>query len=209
MQYRTLGSSGIDTSVIGLGTWAMGGWMWGGTDDKASIAAIQGALDSGVNLIDTAPAYGLGKAEELVGEAIKGRRDEVVLATKCGLVWDNDQGEYFFDEEGKPVYRYLGAQSIRTELEASMQRLGTDYIDLYITHWQDPTTPIAQVMDTLLGLKKEGKKAKIRVRPFPAATLRKQVLHSNNNKKKIMEIFFQVENLFFPRDMTNLISRMC
>ena len=157
MQYRKLGSSGIDTSVIGLGTWAMGGWMWGGTDDKASIAAIQGALDSGVNLIDTAPAYGLGKAEELVGEAIKGRRDEVVLATKCGLVWDNDQGEYFFDEEGKPVYRYLGAQSIRTELEASMQRLGTDYIDLYITHWQDPTTPIAQVMDTLLGLKKEGK----------------------------------------------------
>ena len=172
MQFRKLGSSGIETSVIGLGTWAMGGWMWGGTDDKASIAAIHGALDTGVNLIDTAPAYGLGKAEELVGQAIKGRRDQVVLATKCGLVWGGNQGNYFFDEEGQQVRRYLGGQSIRTELQSSLQRLGTDYIDLYITHWQDPTTPIAETMDTLLALKKEGKIRAIGVSNVSAAELK-------------------------------------
>ena len=157
MRYQTLGTSQINTSLIGLGTWAMGGWMWGGTDDKASIDAIKASLDNGVNLIDTAPAYGLGKAEELVGEAIQGRRDEVVLATKCGLVWHTQQGEYFFDEEGKPVHRYLGGDSIRHELEQSLGRLKTDYIDLYITHWQDPTTDISHTMETLLALKKEGK----------------------------------------------------
>jgi len=172
MKYRKLGSSNIETSVIGLGTWAMGGWMWGGTDDRASIAAIHGALDHGVNLIDTAPAYGLGKAEEVVAEAIKGRRDDVVLATKCGLVWDDNQGEYFFDEEGKPVYRFLGEQSIRKELQASMQRLGTDYIDLYITHWQDPTTPIEETMETLLALKKEGKIRAIGVSNVSASELK-------------------------------------
>ncbi len=157
MRYQTLGTSQINTSLIGLGTWAMGGWMWGGTDDKASIDAIKASLDNGVNLIDTAPAYGLGKAEELVGEAIQGRREDVVLATKCGLVWHTQQGEYFFDEEGKPVHRYLGGDSIRYELEQSLTRLKTDYIDLYITHWQDPTTDINHTMETLLALKEEGK----------------------------------------------------
>lgn len=157
MRYQTLGTSQINTSLIGLGTWAMGGWMWGGTDDKASIDAIKASIDHGVNLIDTAPAYGLGKAECLVGEAIQGRREEVVLATKCGLVWHTQQGNHFFDEEGKPVHRFLGGDSIRYELEQSLSRLKTDYIDLYITHWQDPTTDISHTMDTLLALKKEGK----------------------------------------------------
>jgi len=157
MQFRKLGSSGIDTSIIGLGTWAMGGWMWGGTDQEKSIQAIHEAINQGVNLIDTAPAYGLGRSEEIVGKAIKGQRDQVVLATKCGLVWHTQQGNHFFDEEGKPVHRFLGEQSIRHELEASLGRLQTDYIDLYITHWQDPTTPIEETMKTLLALKQEGK----------------------------------------------------
>lgn len=157
MQHRRLGSTDISASVIGLGTWAMGGWMWGGTDEKQSIEAIQASIDQGVNLIDTAPAYGLGFSEELVGKAIQGRRQDVVLATKCGLVWHTDQGNHFFDEQGKPVHRYLGGDSIRYELEQSLTRLGTDYIDLYITHWQDPTTPIEDTMATLLALKKEGK----------------------------------------------------
>ncbi|MRI35148.1 aldo/keto reductase [Endozoicomonas sp. OPT23] len=157
MKYKKLGTTDIETSVIGLGTWAMGGWMWGGGNDKDSVAAIHSALDSGVNLIDTAPAYGLGRSEEIVGEAIKGRRDKVVIATKCGLVWHTDKGNHFFDEEGKPVHRYLGADSIRYELEQSLKRLGTDYIDLYITHWQDPTTPVSETMAILEELKKEGK----------------------------------------------------
>ncbi|KZL03278.1 MULTISPECIES: aldo/keto reductase [unclassified Pseudovibrio] len=157
MELRPMGKSGIDASVIGLGTWAMGGWMWGGGDDKASIDAVRASLDAGVSLIDTAPAYGLGRSEELVGEAIKGRRDEVVLATKCGLVWRTDKGTLFFEEEGKPVYRYLGKDSIIYEAEQSLRRLQTDYIDLFITHWQDSTTPIAETMDALLTLKQQGK----------------------------------------------------
>lgn len=157
MNMRKLGHSDIDASVIGLGTWAMGGWMWGGTDEQASIKAIQASIDAGVNLIDTAPAYGLGKAEVLVGKAIQGRRDKVVLATKCGLVWHTKQGNHFFNEADKPVHRFLGGKSIQFELEESLRRLQTDYVDLYLTHWQDPTTPIAETMATLLDLKKAGK----------------------------------------------------
>lgn len=157
MKSNVLGSSGILCSSVGLGTWAMGGWMWGGNDDGAAIRSIHAALDAGVNFIDTAPAYGLGHAETLVGTAIQGRRDQVVLATKCGLVWHTQRGTLFFNEEGKDVYRYLGKDSIAYEVEQSLARLKTDYIDLYFTHWQDATTPIAETMDALLALKKQGK----------------------------------------------------
>jgi methylglyoxal reductase len=154
---RKLGHTDIKASTVGLGTWAIGGWRWGGTDEDLSIAAINAALDNGVSLVDTAPAYGMGRSEEIVGRAIEGRRDEVVLATKCGLVWHTQKGNHFFDNDGKPVHRYLGAESIRHELEQSLKRLRTDYIDLYITHWQDPTTPVAETMGTLMDLKTEGK----------------------------------------------------
>ncbi|WP_434360035.1 aldo/keto reductase [Parasalinivibrio latis] len=156
MKKRTLGSTEIQTSVIGLGTWAMGGWMWGGTDEEKAVAAIRESLDQGVSLVDTAPAYGLGRSERLVGEAIKGRREDVVLATKCGLAWHTTSGNHFFEEEGEQVHRYLGADSIRYEVEQSLKRLQTDYIDLYITHWQDPTTPIAETMGALMNLKEQG-----------------------------------------------------
>lgn len=156
-QIRTVGNSQVEASAIGLGTWAMGGWMWGGHDDEASIAAIRASIDKGVTLIDTAPAYGVGRAEEIVGQAIKGRRDEVVIATKCGLNWHHGKGNHFFDELGHSVHRYLGRDGILHEIDLSLRRLGTDYIDLYITHWQDPTTPVAETMATLLDLKKAGK----------------------------------------------------
>lgn len=154
---RELGASGIPASAVGLGTWAIGGWMWGGGDDDASVAAIRASLDEGVSLIDTAPAYGLGRAEEVVGRAIKGRRDEVVLVTKCGLVWDTDAGRPFVAQGDKTIHRHLGPASIRAELEASLRRLGTDRVECYITHWQDPLTPIAETMGALLDLKAEGK----------------------------------------------------
>jgi methylglyoxal reductase len=154
---RKMGRSDVVASAVGLGTWAMGGWMWGGHDDDASVAAIRASLDNGVTLIDTAPAYGLGKAEELVGIAVKGRREQAVIATKCGLNWHHGKGNHFFDELGRNVHRYLGRDGILHELEESLRRLGTDYVDLYITHWQDPTTPIAETMETLLELKKAGK----------------------------------------------------
>lgn len=157
MRYRLLGESGIDASVVGFGAWAIGGWMWGGSDQQDAVRAVKAALDAGINLIDTAPAYGLGLSEQIIGKAIAGRRHEVVLATKCGLVWHTSQGMRFFEENGRPVYRYLGPESIRYELEQSLKRLRTDTIDLYQTHWQDTSTPIAETMGVLLDLKKEGK----------------------------------------------------
>lgn len=154
---RMIGKSGIAASTVGLGTWAIGGWMWGGADEQQSIAAIHASIDAGISLIDTAPAYGQGVAEEIVGKAIRGRRDKVVLATKCGLVWHTQKGNHFFDYDGAPVHRYLGRDSIAYEIEQSLKRLGTDYIDHYITHWQDPTTPIEETMGALEDLKAAGK----------------------------------------------------
>jgi len=154
---REIGRSGVRASAVGLGTWAIGGWMWGGTDEAESIAAIQASLDAGVTLIDTAPAYGLGRSEEIVGKALAGRRDRAVIATKCGLVWHSQKGRHFFDQDGKPVHRYLGPDSIIHEVEQSLRRLRTDHIDLYITHWQDATTPIDETVRVLEELKAAGK----------------------------------------------------
>jgi len=154
---REIGRSGVVASAIGLGTWAIGGWMWGGTDEGQAIAAIQTSIDEGVSLIDTAPAYGQGLSEEIVGKGIRGRRDKVVIATKCGLVWHTTEGNHFFDYEGRPVHRHLGRASIFHEVEQSLRRLGIDYIDHYITHWQDPTTPIEETVRALEDLKQQGK----------------------------------------------------
>ncbi len=157
MQKRALGSSGIQASAVGVGTWAIGGWPWGGTEEKASIEAVQASVDEGITLIDTAPAYGLGLSEEIIGKAIEGRRDDVILATKCGLVWHTDKGDHFVDQYDKAIHRYLGPESINYEVEQSLKRLKTDYIDLYQTHWQDPTVPIEDTMSALIKLKEEGK----------------------------------------------------
>lgn len=148
---------GVTASAVGLGTWAIGGWMWGGTDDASAEDAIRAGLDAGITLIDTAPAYGLGHAEEVVGRALKGRRDQVVIATKCGLVWHSTRGPYFFSQGGFPVHRDLSPAAIRHEVEESLRRLQTDRIDLYITHWQDPSTPIAETVAALKSLQAEGK----------------------------------------------------
>ncbi len=168
---REIGASGVMASAVGLGTWAIGGWMWGGTDESESIAAIQASLDAGITLIDTAPAYGLGRSEEIVGKALKGRRQQAIIATKCGLVWHTDKGRHFFDQDGRPVHRYLGSDAIVHEVEQSLKRLGTDHIDLYITHWQDPTTPVAETMEALQDLKKSGKIRAIGASNLDAPTL--------------------------------------
>jgi methylglyoxal reductase len=165
MKRRQLGQSGIMASSIGLGTWAIGGWMWGGQEEREAIRAIHAALDAGVDLIDTAPIYGFGRSERIVGAAIRDRRDAVVLATKCGLVWDATDGELFFHADdagitgpdGRGVYRYLGPDSIRREVEESLRRLGTTHIDLYQTHWQEGTTAIEDTMEALVRLREEGK----------------------------------------------------
>ncbi len=161
MELRKLGKSEIMASAICLGTWSIGGGSWwGASDDKESIRAIQASIDGGISFIDTAPAYGFGHSEEILGKAIKGIRDKVVISTKCGLWWGGEEGEPFFELEGYDVRRSLQPSTIRRELEASLKRLGTDYIDLYITHWPevgDSPTPIAETMSCLMDLKKEGK----------------------------------------------------
>jgi aryl-alcohol dehydrogenase-like predicted oxidoreductase len=166
MRFRELGGSGITASVLGLGTFAIGGWFWGGTDEKESIEAIHASLDEGVNLIDTAPIYGFGIAEEIVGRALKGRRDKAVIATKVGMRWNTDEGVFDTHADDKApsptpskyrIHKYLGPDSIRYEVEQSLRRLGTDYIDLYQTHWQEATTPIEVTMEALVKLRQEGK----------------------------------------------------
>lgn len=161
MELRRLGTSDIEITPIVLGTWGIGGWWWGGSDDEQAKEAINRALDLGANCIDTAPAYGFGHAEKLIGEAIKGRRDEVYLATKCGLRWDLEEGQHFFDDDTEQagevsVYRCLSRDSIMTEVERSLERLGVEHIDLYQCHWPDPTTPIEESMGALMELLDQG-----------------------------------------------------
>jgi len=175
MKSRPLGNSNIDASVIGFGAWAIGGWTWGGADERESIRAIHAFVDAGGTLIDTAPVYGFGRSEEVVGKAIADRRDRVVLATKCAMRWDLTDAqkkrafrkfsttEKIFDQPGKAsaksfdVYVYSGADGIREEVERSLRRLQTEVIDLYQTHWQDDSVPIEEKMGVLEDLKKEGK----------------------------------------------------
>ena len=157
MKKRNLGAHGMSASVVAFGAWAIGGWKWGGTDFQESVTAVQASLDAGVDLIDTAAVYGFGLSEEIVGEAIKGRkREEIVIATKCGLRWDIETSTLHHRGDDQAIYRTLDDASVRWELQQSLARLGTDYIDLYQTHWPDPETDIESVVATLESLKKEG-----------------------------------------------------
>lgn len=157
MKKRKLGSLGMPATTVAFGAWAIGGWKWGGADAQASIAAVQASLDAGVDFIDTAAVYGFGLSEEIVGKSIVGRRrEDIVLATKCGLRWDIETSVLHAESEGKRIFRTLDPESIRWELRESLNRLGTDYIDLYQTHWPDPQTDIESVVDTLEALKVEG-----------------------------------------------------
>lgn len=163
MELRQLGSSPVKVTPLAFGAWAIGGWLWGGAEDRDALRAIRAAYDLGMTTIDTAPVYGFGKSEELVGEAMKGiQRDKYQILTKFGMNWQTHQGDYFFDtfdREDKPVkmYKYAGKEKVRQECEDSLKRLRTDYIDLLQIHWPDNTTPIAETMEAVAQLIKEGK----------------------------------------------------
>lgn len=162
MEYRKLGNSDLEVSVITFGAWAAGGWMWGGNESTDAIRAIRESYDLGVTSIDTAPIYGQGTSEEIVGEAIKDLpRDKVQILTKFGMRWDLAKGEFGFksqDNSGKDIdiYKYAGKESVIKECEDSLRRLGTDYIDLYQIHWPDSTTPIDETFEAVATLIKQG-----------------------------------------------------
>lgn len=163
MKYNKLGNTDLAVSEITFGAWAAGGWMWGGNERSDAIEAIKAGYDLGVTSIDTAPIYGMGVSEEIVGEAIKGMpRDKVQILTKYGMRWDLAKGDALGkskDNDGKDIeiYKYAGKESIIEECENSLRRLGTDYIDLYQIHWPENTTPISESMEAVERLIEQGK----------------------------------------------------
>ena len=180
MERRQLGTSDLKVSPIIFGAWAIGGWLWGGTDDDEAIRAIHASLDAGVNTIDTAPVYGFGHSEEIVGKAIKGRREKVIVATKCGPRWTRTDGVFSMnvklpDGREAPLHRVLKRDSILEECDMSLKRLGVEAIDLYQCHWPDTTTPMEESMEALLKLKDEGKIRHIGVSNFPAELIGKSL----------------------------------
>ncbi len=183
MEYIQIKGTDLNVSRIGLGTWAIGGWLWGGTDEETSIRTIHAALEKGINLIDTAPVYGFGVSEEIVGKAISEykNREEIVIATKVGLEW----------KEGK-IFRNSSKQRILKEIDDSLKRLKTDYIDIYQVHWPDPLIPIEETAQAMYELYKEGKIKAIGV---------------SNYSPEQMDVFRQVAPLHTAQPPYNLFER--
>ncbi len=163
MQYRTMGASDLEVSAIGFGCWEMGGNQYGAVDDREETRAVHRAIDLGVTLFDTAAVYGHGHSEEVLGKALGDRRKEVVLVTKGGLKWD---------VVGGPTRRDDSYASLLEDMDSSLRRLGTDYVDLYLIHWPDGTTPIEEMMRALNDLLAAGKARYVGVSNFSAAQLR-------------------------------------
>lgn len=163
MKLRKLGNSEVEVTPLAFGAWAIGGWQWGGTEEKAALRAIRASFDLGITTIDTAPVYGFGRSEILVSQALEGiDRSKYQILTKYGLDWTSEQGEFHFDStdnEGNPVKIYRNAKPERVikECEDSLRRLNTDYIDLLQIHWPDATTPIADTMEAVGRLIEQGK----------------------------------------------------
>ena len=157
MEFAGIAGTPLKVSRIAIGTWAIGGWMWGGSDESESVSAIHAALERGINVVDTAPVYGFGRSEEIVGKALaeRGLRSRAIIATKVGLEW----------RDGK-VFRNASRDRIMRELEDSLRRLRTDYIDIYQVHWPDPLVPIEETAETMGALYRQGKIRAIGVSNF-------------------------------------------
>lgn len=200
MEFTTIQKTSIRASRIGLGTWAIGGWMWGGPDDDAAIATIHRALDLGITLIDTAPAYGQGHSEEVVGRALKSRRDTAIIATKAGLEWDAQTN----------VTRNASAKRIHKEIEDSLRRLQTDHVDIYQIHWPDPATPVEETAGAMQALFDAGKIRAIGVSNFSPAQMdefrRYAKLHTIQPPYNLFERGVEADALPYARehDLTTL-----
>ncbi|MEN9685101.1 MAG: hypothetical protein RLZZ28_887 [Bacteroidota bacterium] len=211
MEYRQIGESGISASAISFGAWAIGGWMWGGADRKDALEAIFASYEMGVSSIDTAPAYGQGLSEEIIGEALKSiPRHKLQLMTKYGLRWDKPIGKHFYsgkDNNGMPLelYKYAGKDGVIEECENCLRRLGTDYIDLFQIHWADPTTPIEETMEAVLQLQKQGKIRAAGVCNYTADQMKtaETVLSLASNQVPYSMIFRDIEKELVPHCIEN------
>lgn len=206
MEYRQLSGTDLYVSAITFGAWAAGGWMWGKTDRNDAIEAIRASYNIGVTSIDTAPIYGQGDSEEIVGEAIKGTpRDKVQILTKFGMRWDDNKGSFAFksknnDGQDIDIYKYAGKESIIKECEDSLKRLGTDYIDLYQIHWPDTTTAIAETFEAVAALIQQGKVRYAGVCNYNAAQMQEaeQTIKLASNQIPFSMVNRAVENETVP-----------
>src|SRR5471030_1807549 len=183
LEFAGIPGTSLEVSRVAIGTWAIGGWMWGGSEEKESIDTIRAALDQGITVVDTAPVYGFGRSEEIVGKALaaSGARSQAVIATKVGLEW----------RDGK-VFRNASRARIMSEVEDSLRRLRTDYIDIYQVHWPDPLVPMEETASAMRSLYEQGKIRAIGVSNFSVAQ---------------MESFRQVAPLHVLQSPYNLFER--
>lgn len=207
---NTIGTSKVSVSPLTLGTFAIGGFMWGGNEKKDSLEAIEAAIENGITSIDTAPVYGFGLSEQIVGEAIKKfDRSKIEVLTKFGLVWgEQASGDFFFEgeENGKkfPVLRNGKKESVIREVEASLKRLQTDYIDLIQLHWPDPQTPISETMEAMARLLEQGKVKAVGVSNYQLAQLEEGLktttIHSNQVAYSMLNRSIETELLPFAQE---------
>jgi aryl-alcohol dehydrogenase-like predicted oxidoreductase len=210
MEYRNLSNSDVKISTISFGAWAIGGWMWGGADEKDAINALETAIDLGMTSIDTAPVYGFGKSEKLVGQVLHNKRDKVQILTKYGLRWDAKEGEFYFNSfndkgEEVSIHRFAGPESIIKECEASLQRLQTEFIDLYQIHWNDPTTPIEDSMEAVDTLLKQGKIRAAGVSNYTAEQMKQAdtIIHISTNQVPYSMVLRDIEHNLVPYCLEN------
>ncbi|WP_158799498.1 aldo/keto reductase [Pedobacter sp. L105] len=216
MSYRTIGKSNLKLSAITFGAWAVGGWMWGGSDTNDAIEAMKAAYDHGITSIDTAPAYGQGDSEILVGEAIKGiPRDKVQIMTKFGMRWDlpDFKGPVHSvskDNNGNEIktVKYAGKESVIYEAEQSLKRLKTDYIDLYQIHWPDETTPMDETFEAVIRLQEQGKIIEAGVSNYNAAQTAeaKDLVNLVSNQVSYSVLRREIEDELVPYALKNNIS---
>ncbi len=213
MKYTRLGKSDIKVSPICFGAWAIGGWMWGGADRKKAVRAIEASIEMGITSIDTAPIYGFGLSEEIVGEVISSQRDRVQIMTKFGVRWDTSQGKYTWtthNNEGDTtdIHRYAGKDGIILECERSLKRLQTEYIDLYQIHWPDTTTPVEESMEALERLIDDGKILAAGVSNYavPDMALAGKVIPIASNQVPYSMLKRDIEDDIIPYCIDNNIS---
>jgi len=205
MNYDYLGNTKIKISKVTFGAWAIGGWMWGGADEKDAIAAMETAIDLGMTTIDTAPVYGFGKSESLVGKVIKNKRDKVQILTKYGMSWNTNRGKFYFNsknekDENVAIHKYADPANVIRECEESLRRMETDFIDLYQIHWHDPTTPIEATMEAIRKLKEEGKIRAAGVCNYTADQMKiaDQVIEIETNQVPYSMVLRNIENDVVP-----------